>query len=65
MVWNIGPQTFDWLGLPTFIYLLGLGTYLMIQKRKEIGIFIPLSLISIGVLGMLIDGTILRIFYFD
>lgn len=65
MVFNIGPQAFDWLGLPTFVYLLGLGTYLLIQKRKDIGLFIPISLITIAVLGMFIDGTILRIFYFD
>jgi len=52
------PEVYDFLGLITFTFLLGVGIY-MLKKPKKTPEWIWHILILIGVLGLIIDGSII------
>ena len=51
------PEFYDIFGLGTFTYLTGLGIWMLFLKKKTFK-YIGISLIIIGILGVVVDGTI-------
>ena len=55
------PEFYDIFGLVIFSYLLGLGIYL--TSKKKFPKFIGVSLILIGIAGLIVDGIIVTKFW--
>jgi hypothetical protein len=61
---NITPEFFDLFGLPVFLIILGLGILLKYQGKRlsrKILKWISVTLIIIGILGLIVDGSIIVI----
>ena len=52
------PETYDFLGLVIFSFLLGVGVY-MLKKPKKTPAWIWYILMLIGILGLIIDGGVI------
>ena len=52
------PEAYDFLGLVTFSFLLGVGIYMLKHPRKHPK-WIWYTLALIGILGLIIDGGII------
>ena len=51
------PEFFDVFGVLTFIYLFSIGIW-MLHSKKKLPNWVAFTLISIGFLGLIVDGFI-------
>lgn len=59
---SLRPEFFDIFGLAVFTFILGVGSFSLISK-KRLPKWTAIALIIIGVLGLVVDGTIVFITY--
>jgi len=54
---NLKPESFDLFGLATFTFILAVGIWALLSK-KRLPQWVAIMLMIIGVLGLVVDGTI-------
>ena len=51
------PEFYDFFGLVTFVFLTGVGIYLL-KKHKKVPKWIGFILMMLGILGLIVDGSV-------